>query len=99
MRQSVPNYFVFIERSVGYFHMERQKQAQYSGVPKRFIIVSNTEGFETAMQQQTNDTPVCLYLKSRKYGKQSIAGDIPEFAETKEDLDALLTDNSIGLLL
>lgn len=95
----MPNYFASIERSVGYFHMDRQKQAQYYSVPKRFIIVSNTEGFETAMQQQTNDTPVCLYLKSRKYGKQSIAGDILDSAEAKADLDAFLTDNSLGLLL
>ena len=78
--------------------MDRQKQAQYSSVPKRFIIVSNTEGFETAMQQQTKDTPVCLYLKSRKYGKQSIAGDILESADAKADLDAFLTDHSLGLL-
>lgn len=41
-------------------------------VPKRFIIVSNSEGeiFEKAMQQQTNDNPEILYLKSNEYGKR-----------------------------
>ena len=47
------DYFAFIERSVGYFHMDQQKQALCSSVHKRFIIVSNTEGVEIANQQQT----------------------------------------------
>ena len=41
------NYFAFNERTVGYFNMEREKMDRYMNVPKRFIIVSNTERTET----------------------------------------------------
>lgn len=46
-------------------------------VPKRFIIISNSEGeiFEKAMQQQTSNNPEILYLKLNEYGKRRIAGD------------------------
>lgn len=86
------DYFAFIERSVGYFHMDQQKQALCSSVHKRFIISSsNTEGVELAIHSRPK-----LFLKSRKYGKQSIAGDILESAVAKADLDAILTENSPG---
>ena len=70
--------------------MDREKMNQYMAVKKRFIIVSNTEGFEKAMQQQVAEAPVCLYLKSSKYTKQSIAGDIMESEEARNDLVAFL---------
>ena len=80
------NYFAFNERSAGYFGSNRGKRQQYITIPKRFIIVSNTEGFEKALQQQTNSAPVCLYLKSGKYGKRSTAGDILDSEEAISDL-------------
>lgn len=65
-------------------------------VPKRFIIVSNSEGeiFEKAMQQQTNDNPEILYLKSNEYGKRSIVGDILESDAAKADVTAFLAQHS-----
>lgn len=84
------NYFAFNERSVGYFGMDRTKMKAYMDVPKRFIIVSNTEGFEAAMRQQTNTEPDILYMKSGKYKKRSIAGDILESDEAKTDLEQFL---------
>ena len=85
------NYFAFNERTVGYFNMDREKMARYMNVPKRFIVISNTEGFEAAMGQQTNEAPQILYLKSRKYGKSSIAGDLLESDAAKADLDEFLS--------
>lgn len=84
------NYFAYNERSVGYFDLDRSKMNAYMAVPKRFIIVSNTEGFEAAMKQQTNGEPDILYLKSGKYKKRSIAGDILDSAEARADLDEFL---------
>ena len=84
------NYYAFNERSVGYFGMDRGKMNAYMNVPKRFIIVSNTEGFEDAMRQQTNSEPEILYLKSGKYKKRSIAGDILESEDAKTDLEQFL---------
>ena len=65
---------------------------KYLDVRKRFIVVSNTEGesFKQALQQQTNDVPEILYLKTRKYDKISIAGDLLESAAAGADLKAFL---------
>ena len=83
-------YFAYNERTVGYFQMDRGRMKQYMDIPKRFIVVSNTEGFEAAMSQQTSQEPKILYLKSGKYKKRSTAGDILDSEEARKDLDAFL---------
>ena len=86
------NYFAFNERSVGYYHMDRALMQKYMAVSKRFIIVSNTEGqnFTNAASQQTSGEPEILYLKTSKYQKRSIAGDILDSEDAKQDLYAFL---------
>lgn len=86
------NYFAFLERSVGYFAGDRQAMGKFRKLPKRFIIVSNSESeqFRSAMQQQTMDEPEILYLKTSKYNKVSIAGDLLESQEAVEDLRKFL---------
>ena len=86
------NYFVFNERSVGYFNMDRALMQKYMAVPKRFIIVSNSEGpnFENALKQQVVGNPEILYLKTSKYQKRSTAGEMMESQEAKDDLKAFL---------
>ena len=86
------SYFAFNEKSVGFFNKNEALLETYLNVPKRFIIVSNTEDdvFVKAMQQQTNAAPEILYLKSRKYGKQSIAGDILDSEAARADLEQFL---------
>lgn len=66
------SYFAFNERSVGFFNEDKSVLNRYLIVPKRFVIVSNTESqtFVEAMQQQVSDEPEILYLKSRNYGKK-----------------------------
>ena len=87
------SYFAFNERSVGYFSGKKQLLDRYLSVRKRFIIVSNSEDevFNQAMQQQVSSKPDILYLKSRKYGKQSIAGDIMDSNTANVDLDVFLS--------
>ena len=90
------NYFAFNERSVGYFNMDPLRMDRYMSVTKRFIIVSNSEDhFAEAMQQHTKDIPDILYLRSSKYGKQSIAGDIMDSDEAKADLEAFLCNDRL----
>lgn len=84
------NYFAFNERSVGYFGMDRKKMDRYMSVPKRFVVVSNTEVFENAMRQQTNAEPEILYIKSSKYKKRSTAGDLMDSEAARADLAAFL---------
>lgn len=89
------NYFAYNERSVGYFGMDQEKLERYMNVLKRFVIVSNSEGFGDAMHQQTNEDPIILYLKSRKYGKRSIAGDLLESEAARTDLSAFLARTTL----
>lgn len=86
------NYFVYNEKSVGYFNGDRALMQKYMEVPKRFIIISNTEGanFENAIRQQTKGELDILYMKTSKYGKRSTAGDIMESDAAQADLDAFL---------
>ena len=71
--------------------------AQYMSVPKRFIIVSNTEGaaFDAAMRQQVNGNPDVFYLQSGKYQKKSIAGDILDSEAAVADLEAFLQADNL----
>ncbi len=96
----VPNYcgfpcasfYAFNERSVGYFNMDRERLNRYMSVKKRFIIISNTESiqFKAAMQQQTAEDPDMLYMKTSKYQKPSIAGNLLESENAQTDLQAFL---------
>ena len=85
------NFYAYNERSVGYFNMDRVKLKQYMDIPKKFIIVSNTENpaFEQAMQQQSKE-PDILYLKTSAYQKKSIAGDLLTNEKAQLDLKAFL---------
>ena len=89
------NYFAYNERTVGYFNLDRELTKKYMSVPKRFVVVSNTEGdnFVNALRQQTNEEPVILYLKSGKYRKRSTAGDIMDSVDAQADLRAFLEQN------
>jgi DUF1680 family protein len=65
---------------------------KYIDIKKRFIIVSNTENhFTDAAKQQTNEEPEILYLKTGKYNKQSIAGDLLTSAAARNDLETFLS--------
>jgi hypothetical protein len=89
------NYFSFNERTVGYFNMDRELSGKFMAVPKRFIVVSNTEGdnFVNPLKQQTKEAPQILYLKTSKYRKRSTAGDILDSEEAQQDLKAFLEAN------
>jgi len=90
------NYFVYNEKCVGYYNRDKVLMQKYLSAPKRFIIVSNTEGenFENAVRQQTKADPEILYLKTGKYRKRSTAGDMMESNEAKADLEAFLKRHS-----
>ena len=86
------NYFAFNEKTAGYFNMDRDLMQKYMKVPKRFIVVSNTEGqnFENALKQQVISESEILYMKTSKYHKRSIAGDMMDSLDAKADLNAFL---------
>ena len=86
------NYFAYNEKSAGYFNGDRELMQKYTESPKRFIVISNTEGFnfESAIRQQVKGSLDILYLKTSLYGKRSTAGDILESEAAKADLNAFL---------
>ena len=86
------SFMAYNERSIGFFNMDRTVMGQYLSVKKRFIMVSNNEtaAFDQAMRLQTKEDPDVVYLKSSKYGKRSIAGDILDSDAAKADLQAFL---------
>ena len=92
------NYFAFNERSVGFFNMDREAMKRYMNVPKRFVVISNTESdqFKNAMKLQTNGEPDILYLKTSKYKVRSTAGDLMDCDEARVELIQWLGKPQIG---
>ena len=88
------NYFVFNERSLCYFQNKESLLNAYLNVPKKFIVVSNSnqDNFKTAFAYQTNGEPKILFLPSGKYGKKSVDGDLLSSKEAVEDLKSFLLD-------
>lgn len=86
------NYFAFNERSVGYFGTDRSKKTKYLSIPKKFILISNSQNecFLSAMRQHTTGEPDMLYLMTGKYQKRSIAGDLMTSQNAQADLKAFL---------
>lgn len=72
------NYFVFNERSQCYFQGHPELLEAYENVPKRAIVVSNTneDSFKTALAYQSYKEPDVLFLSAKQYGKVSIRGDL-----------------------
>lgn len=72
------NFFVFNERSLCYFCGNQGLLDKYENVQKKFIAISNSEADNmiTAFSYQTYAAPDVLYLASKAYEKDSLAGDL-----------------------
>lgn len=72
------NFFIFNERSQCYFQGRSELLESYEKVPKRFVVISNTneENFKQALAYHTKDEPIVLFLSAKRYGKTSIQGDL-----------------------
>ena len=82
------NFFIFNERSLCYFQNREDLLAAYERVPKKVIVVSNTnqEHFRAALSYHADSEPEILFLPAKKYGKVSTAGDLLTSAQAVEDL-------------
>lgn len=82
------NYFILNERSQCYFQGKPDRERRYLAVPKRFIVVSNTEqaNFRAVLSQQTDTEPNILFLSAKAYNKISIKGDLLSSSEAKNTL-------------
>lgn len=72
------NYFIFNERSQCYFQGRPELLEKYENVRKRAVVVSNTseENFTRALSYQSYERVEILFLSAKKYGKNSIKGDL-----------------------
>ncbi len=74
------NYFLFNERSVGFFKGNKDLQTRYLNIPKKFIVVSNScnINFKKAFVCHiSNDTqPEVLYLNSKKFNQNPLDGKL-----------------------
>ena len=86
------NFFIFNERSQCYFQGQPELLDAYEKVPKRVVVVSNTneENFRQAMAYQAYEEPDILFLSARKYGKESIKGDLLTNEEVASDIKAFI---------
>lgn len=86
------NYFVFNERSQCYFQGRPELLEAYEKVPKRAVVVSNTneDNFKTVLAYQTCNEPDILFLSAKKYGKVSIHGDLMKDENAVRDVTAFV---------
>ena len=86
------NFFIFNERSQCYFQGKPELLDAYEKVPKRAIVVSNTneENFRQAIAYQAYEKPDILFLSAKKYGKESIKGDLLTNEKAVSDIIAFV---------
>lgn len=86
------NYFIFNERSNCFFQGQTDLLEQYLNVPKKFVVVSNSQSdhFLEAFTQQVNETPEILFLHAKQFGKRAIDGDLLDSKEVERKLKAFL---------
>lgn len=84
------NFFIFNERSQSYFQQRPDLLAKYLAVPKKFIVVSNTnrDNFTAAFRYHVpeNAEPEVLFLSPKAFQKNSVDGDLMESAQAREAL-------------
>ena len=80
------NFFIFNERSQCYFQGRQDLLEAYLEIPKRGIVISNTnqDNFIQALAYQSNKNPEVLFLSAKEYGKNGIHGDLLKNEEALE---------------
>ena len=86
------NYFIFNERSQCFFQGRPELLDAYERIPKRSVIVSNTnrENFLAALSYHSEAAPDVLFLSAARYGKKSVAGDLLTSEEAAADIAAFV---------
>ena len=82
------HYFIFQERSQCYFQGKPERMNEYLKIPKKFVVISNTneDNFSGILSENAVNAPDILFLSAIKYGKVSISGDLTDSADAMNDL-------------
>lgn len=88
------NFFIFNERSQCYFQGHEDLLNKYENVPKKAIVISNTneENFKTALAYHSQGEIPTLFLPAKKIGKSSIAGDLMTSGKAVDSIKAFITE-------
>ena len=89
------NFFIFNERSLCYFQGREDLLEAYERVPKKVIVVSNSnqEHFQAALSYHADTEPEILFLSAKKYGKVSVNGDLLTSEQAVADLERFILEN------
>lgn len=81
------NYFLFNERSCGFFNGNKDLLNRYLDIKKKFIVVSNScnPNFVGALKQHVNEDtkPVILYFNSKKFNQNPLDGTLMSNSEAE----------------
>ena len=93
------NFFIFNERSQVYFQSYRERLLAYEAVPKKFIVVSNSDSpnFAAAFDYHCAAEPEILYLSAKKYGQNSIDGDLLTAIEVRAAINRFVEPEDLEL--
>ena len=86
------NFFICNARSQGFFQGRPDLLDAYEKVPKRAVVISNTneENFRQALAYQAYKEPDILFLPAKEYGKDSIQGDLLTNEKAVSDIIAFV---------
>ena len=90
------NFFIFNERGLCYFQGHEERLEAYERVPKRAVVVSNGSGenFRMAMRYHADQEPPMLLLSARRYGKNSLDGDLLTSEQAVAELKSFVLGDS-----
>ena len=82
------NFFVFNERGCSFYAGDKELMNKYLNINKKFIVVSNSnnDSFRNILMNHTIMNPDILFLSTRKYNQNSIAGTLMNDKQAKQDV-------------
>ena len=91
------NYFLFNERSCGFFNGNKDLMNRYLNIPKKFIVVSNScnNNFKTAFSYHlaNEENPNILYFNSKKFSQNPLDGKLMSNKEAEHLVYDFLSNN------
>lgn len=86
------NFFIFNERSNGFFQHHPERLDQYLKVPKKFIVISNSQSdhFRDAFTQHCCGDPEILFLSSKACETKTVGSELMNTKLARNLLEAFL---------
>ncbi len=91
------NYFLFTERSLGFFNGNKELQNRYLEIEKKFIIISNSchINFRNALLNHVKEgvKPEILYFNAKKFNQNPLDGALMSDIEAENLVHDFLNNN------